>query len=106
MTDQPDPNKTATDKIETAVALQYKGKSAPKITAKGDDETAQRIVNIAEEYGIPLYHDASLARSLSKLDLGSEIPEQLYRTIAEIIAFAYGLQDKVPDEYNSPQGHD
>lgn len=89
-------------KTDTAVALEYDGQKAPKITAKGEDELAQEIVRIAEEYGIPLYHDASLARSLAQFDLGTEIPEELYRTIAEIIAFAYKLQGKVPEGFQPP----
>lgn len=90
------------NKIDTAVALEYNGQQAPKITAKGEHELAEEIVRIAEEYGIPLYHDASLARSLAQFDLGTEIPESLYRTIAEIIAFAYKLQNKVPEGFNPP----
>jgi len=86
--------------IDTAVALNYDGKSAPKISAKGEDELAQKIVEIANEHGIPLYHDEKLARTLSKLDLGSEIPEQLYLTIAEIIAFAYKLRDMTPEGFS------
>jgi len=86
--------------IDTAVALNYDGKSAPKISAKGEDELAKKIVEIANEHGIPLYHDEKLARTLSKLDLGSEIPEQLYLTIAEIIAFAYKLRDMTPEDFS------
>lgn len=88
--------------IDTAVALNYDGKNAPKITAKGEDELARKIVEVAEEHGIPLYHDEKLARTLSRLELGSEIPETLYLTIAEIIAFAYQLRDKVPEGFTPP----
>ncbi|GLQ32369.1 EscU/YscU/HrcU family type III secretion system export apparatus switch protein [Litoribrevibacter albus] len=88
--------------IDTAVALNYDGKNAPKVTAKGEDELARKIVEVAEEHGIPLYHDEKLARTLSRLELGSEIPEELYLTIAEIIAFAYKLRDKVPEGFTPP----
>ncbi|GAA3914687.1 EscU/YscU/HrcU family type III secretion system export apparatus switch protein [Litoribacillus peritrichatus] len=92
--------------IDTAVALQYDGKQAPTITAKGEEELARQIVEIAEEHGIPLYHDEKLARTLSRMDLGSEIPEELYRTIAEIIAFAYQLQGRVPEGFTPPEQDD
>ncbi len=88
--------------VDTAVALNYDGKNAPKVTAKGEDELARKIVEVAEEHGIPLYHDEKLARTLSKLELGTEIPEQLYLTIAEIIAFSYQLRDKVPEGFTPP----
>lgn len=92
--------------IDTAVALNYDGKNAPKVTAKGEDELARKIVEVAEEHGIPLYHDEKLARTLSKLELGTEIPEQLYLTIAEIIAFSYHLRDKVPEGFTPPESDD
>lgn len=88
--------------IDTAVALNYDGKNAPKVTAKGEDELARKIVEVAEEHGIPLYHDEKLARTLSRLELGTEIPEHLYLTIAEIIAFAYQLRNKVPEGFTPP----
>ncbi len=88
--------------IDTAVALKYDGKQAPKVTAKGEEALAREIVAIAEEHGIPLYHDEKLARTLARMDLGSEIPKELYITIAEIIAFAYKLQGRVPEGFTPP----
>ncbi|NOX92573.1 MAG: EscU/YscU/HrcU family type III secretion system export apparatus switch protein [Gammaproteobacteria bacterium] len=91
-------------KPTTAVALHYDGKEAPRITAKGTGELAEKIIALAKEHGIPLQEDVALISLLSKLDLGDEIPQALYTAVAEIIAFAYILNGKVPEgfEENTP----
>lgn len=80
-----------------AVALTYDGERAPFISAKGDVELAAEILRIAQEYEIPVYENPDLVNILAELELGDEIPELLYRTIAEIIAFVYNLKGKTPD---------
>jgi len=89
------------NKPTTAVALHYDGKNAPQITAKGTGELAEKIIALAKEHGIPLHEDATLISLLSKLDLGDEIPQPLYTAVAEIIAFAYILNGKMPDGFDS-----
>ncbi|NLW06282.1 MAG: type III secretion protein [Pseudomonadaceae bacterium] len=74
-----------------AVALQYDGLGAPRLTAKGCAETAERIMAVAAEHGIPVHEDPELAAALAHLDLGDEIPELLYLAIAEVLAFVYDL---------------
>ncbi|WP_404417059.1 EscU/YscU/HrcU family type III secretion system export apparatus switch protein [Marinospirillum sp.] len=74
-----------------ALALQYDGLGAPRLTAKGCAEIAEKIIEIAEEKGVPLYEDADLAAALAHLELGEEIPELLYMAIAEVLAFVYDL---------------
>ncbi len=73
----------------TAVALQYDGTGAPKVTAKGSFLVAERILELADEHGIPLHEDADLVTLLAQLDLGTEIPANLFIAVAEVIAFAY-----------------
>lgn len=77
-----------------AVALRYEGKGAPRVTAKGRGLTAERILALAEEHGIPLREDPDLVYLLSQLELGDEIPATLYIAVAEVIAFAYRLSGK------------
>lgn len=79
-----------------AIALTYDGKSAPTLSAKGDAELAEAILAIAREYEVPIYENAELVSLLARLELGDAIPEQLYRCIAEIIAFAWYLKGKAP----------
>lgn len=81
-----------------AIALIYDEVSAPKVGAKGDGDLAEEIIAIARDHGVPLYENPELVKSLSQLDIGDEIPELLYRVIAEIIAFAYHIQGKVPGD--------
>ena len=84
-----------TEKPDIAIALQYDGKNAPRVTAKGEDDIAERIRAIAEEHDIPLHEDAVLAQILSQIELGEEIPRALYVTVAEVIAFSYLLAGRV-----------
>lgn len=79
-----------------AVALRYDGKRAPTVIAKGAGEIARQILAVAEENDIPLHEDSELVALLSRLDLGQEIPDNLYRAIAQIIAFAYFVSGKMP----------
>lgn len=79
-----------------AIALTYDGQNAPVLSAKGDDELAEAILAIAREYEVPIYENAELVRLLARLELGDAVPEQLYRCIAEIIAFAWYLKGKAP----------
>ena len=79
-----------------AIALKYDGQHAPTLTAKGDDELAEAILKIARDYEVPIYENAELVKLLARMELGDSIPEELYRTIAEIIAFAWNLKGKFP----------
>lgn len=81
---------------ETAVALKYDGKRAPTVAASGMDEVAEEIIRIAREHGVPLYENPELAAILARLELDEEIPDTLYRVIAEILAFAFNLQGRNP----------
>ena len=79
-----------------AVALRYDGSGAPRVTAKGRAEVAEHIVALAREHGVMLHDEPALAAVLARIPLGDEIPEALYRAVAEIIAFAYLLSGKWP----------
>lgn len=83
-------------KPRQAIALSYDGQQAPTLTAKGDDKLAEAILAIAREYEVPIYENAELVKLLARMELGDSIPEALYRTIAEIIAFAWHLKGKFP----------
>lgn len=85
-----------------AIALSYDRLNAPTLTAKGDDELAEAILAVAREYEVPIYENAELVKMLGRLELGDSIPEELYRTIAVIIAFAWRLQGKRPVDFVEP----
>ncbi len=79
-----------------AVALKYNKEedNAPIIIAKGKGAIADRILEIAKEYNIPLYKDEKFFSILEKFDNGVELPEILYPVLAEIFAFIYSLDKK------------
>ena len=89
------------EQMETslAVALKYDGENAPKVTAKGSQDIAEQIIQLAKKHNIPLTENKELVTLLSTLELGEEIPEVLYLAVAEIIAFAYMLKGKVPEGF-------
>jgi flagellar biosynthesis protein len=92
---------TDSDKTKTATALQYSGKQAPTITAKGHGELADDIISLARQHGILVHQDDQLSQLLSQLQLGEQIPPQLYVVIAELIAFSYVLQGKFPENWHN-----
>ncbi|MFL5826697.1 MAG: EscU/YscU/HrcU family type III secretion system export apparatus switch protein [Thermoleophilaceae bacterium] len=74
-----------------ATALSYSGGAAPKVVASGRGLVAERILELARESGIAIHEDAALAEALAGLDLGHEIPEDLYVAVAQALVWAYGL---------------
>lgn len=82
-----------------AVALEYDGDNAPVVSAHGVGDIAEQIKQIAIEHGVPLQQDNELIEILAQLELGDEIPENLYRAVAEVIAFAYILSGKFPKNW-------
>ncbi|MDO9105647.1 MAG: EscU/YscU/HrcU family type III secretion system export apparatus switch protein [Methylovulum sp.] len=83
---------------DIAIALNYDGSQAPRVTAKGRGKTAEQIIGLAQEHNIPLHTDVVLVEVLSKVPLGDQIPRELYLAVAEVIAFAYLLSGKRPGE--------
>jgi flagellar biosynthetic protein FlhB len=79
-----------------AVALQYEDKKmfAPKIVAKGAGVVAEKIKEIAAEYGVPIVEDKPLARALFKHEIDTFVPEELYVAVAKILAYIYKLKGK------------
>jgi len=71
-----------------AVALQYKmDYVAPKVVARGQGHMAQRIIDAARDSNVALYENPGLVEELTKVDLGNEIPPELYEIVAQILVF-------------------
>lgn len=85
------------DKRKKAAAIRYKPKedAAPRVIAKGSGAMADRILAIAKEHNVPLKDDPQLVEVLSALDLYQEIPPELYKAVAEVLAFVYKVTKKV-----------
>ncbi len=84
---------------KTAIALYYDGDDAPRVTARGYGALAEEIIALAGENGIPLHEDAELVEMLAQIDLGEQVPRELYVAVAEVIAFAYIVLGKFPKNW-------
>jgi flagellar biosynthetic protein FlhB len=86
-----------TNPTHIAVALQYEQHKmmAPVVVAKGTGVVAERIKAIAKENDVPVVENKPVAQLLYKIvDIDEEIPENLYKAVAEILAYVYGLREK------------
>lgn len=79
-----------------AVAMRYDAArdGAPRVIAKGQGHVAERILELARQHGIPVHHDPALTALLAKLDVDREIPEDLYKAMAEVLAFVYQINQR------------
>jgi flagellar biosynthesis protein len=82
------------DPSRLAIALRYDFKGAPRVTAKGRGYVARDIVDKAREHGVSIEENPALAHALSQVELDDEIPEALYRAIAEILAFVLRVNQR------------
>jgi flagellar biosynthesis protein len=84
------------DTSPKAVALKYDGKKdkAPRVVARGRGAIAEKIMAVARENHVPLHEDQNLVQILEALELETEIPPELYRAVAEVLAFIYRLNGK------------
>jgi flagellar biosynthetic protein FlhB len=97
MDDVPTADVVITNPTHLAVALKYDREkaAAPYVVAKGRDLIAARIREIARENGVPIVEDKPLARSLYKsVEIGQEIPVDLYKAVAGVLAYVYRLKNR------------
>ncbi len=89
---------------DQALALFYDGGQAPVISDQRMGDAAQKLIQQALDMGIPIYENPQLLQQLSELQMGQEVPSELYQLIAEILAFAFFIQGKAPQGYQT-DGH-
>ena len=77
----------AASRHKLAVALHYDKKGAPTVVAKGKGEIGQKIIEVARQNNIPIEENDVLAGALSDVDLGDEIPVELYKAVAEVLVY-------------------
>jgi flagellar biosynthesis protein len=84
------------EKSSKAAAITYDAQKdrAPRLVAKGSGNIADKIIEIARQHDIPMVKDENLVQVLEALDLDAEIPPELYRAVAEVLAFIYRLNNK------------
>ncbi|GAX90539.1 flagellar biosynthesis protein FlhB [Effusibacillus lacus] len=98
MQEVPKADVVITNPTHFAVAIQYDGDKmeAPVVIAKGTDDLAQRIKQIAKENGVVLVENKPLAQTLYKtVEIGETIPQELFQAVAEVLAYVYRLKRKV-----------
>lgn len=82
------------DHIAVAIKYDQEKGNAPEVVAKGERVHAEKILEAAKRYGVPVVRNVPLAQALNKLDVGEEIPEELYEAVAEVLNFVYQLAEK------------
>ncbi len=94
MADVPKADVVVTNPTHLSVALRYDRAemAAPVVVAKGADHLAMRIREIAREHAVPLVENVPVARALYRVEVGEPVPEELFKAVAEILAYVYGLK--------------
>jgi flagellar biosynthesis protein len=95
-----------TTKPHFAAALKYsgnlfRGRNAPVLSAKGKGFLAEKIIEIAEREGLPVYRDADLVTLLSALDVGETIGPELYEAVAQVMAYLYRVNERVKEKLDA-----
>jgi flagellar biosynthesis protein len=85
------------DRKPLAVALRYERPRAPRVVATGRGELGQAIIDAAKAHGVPLEQNPELAEALAQVPLDDEIPEDLYRAVATVIAFVLRTVKRAPE---------
>ncbi len=80
---------------QLAVALQYDRSGAPRVVAKGRGSIGAKIIEVATAHGIPIEENEVLAGALSNVELGDEIPAELYKAVAEVLIFVLRLTGRI-----------
>ncbi len=81
------------------IAIEYSGE-IPRIIAIARGKLLKKMVEIAEQYNITVYKDQNLAEILSQLEIGSTIPEDLFKAMAEILAYCYKINENFKEKMN------
>ena len=82
-------------KNQLAVALHYDRTGAPRVVAKGKGSIGPKIIEVARAHDIPVEENELLAGALSNVELGDEIPAELYKAVAEVLIFVLRLSGRV-----------
>ena len=82
-------------KSRLAVALHYEKGSTPRVVAKGRGTIGAKIIEVARANDIPIEENEILAGALSKVELGEEIPPDLYKAVAEVLVFVLRLSGRI-----------
>ncbi len=84
------------DEPDIAIAIKYDKEkdNAPRVVAKGIRVRAEKLREIAKQNNIPLMRNVALANALFRVEVGEEVPEELYDAVAEVLNFVYALKEE------------
>jgi flagellar biosynthesis protein len=80
---------------QLAVALHYDKSGAPRVVAKGRGSIGEKIIEVAKAHDVPIEENEVLAGALSNVELGDEIPAELYKAVAEVLIFVLRLSGRI-----------
>jgi flagellar biosynthesis protein len=80
---------------QLAVALHYDKTGAPRVVAKGRGTIGEKIIELAKAHDIPIEENEVLAGALANVELGDEIPIELYKAVAEVLVFVLRLSGRI-----------
>ena len=92
------------EKTTLAASLKYDSKKdlAPRVTASGRGIVAEKIIELARKHHVPVREDPGLVQILSKLNIDEQIPPELYKAVAEILAFIYSVNERYREKQSAP----
>ncbi len=86
----------AAEDTDVAIAIKYDREkdNAPRVIAKGLRLKAEKLREIAKQFNIPVMRNVALANALYRVDVGQEVPEELYDAVAEVLNFVFALKQE------------
>ena len=84
-------NENLADKQAVALRYDTQKDTAPRVVAKGKGHTAEHILEAAQKASVPVYQNKTLVNMLMALEINREIPPELYKAIAEVMAYVYKM---------------
>ncbi len=93
MSDKPNSPRSLLEPLQQAVALAYQtGDTAPRVVAQGRGAVAEQIIALAREHGVFVHESKEMVALLMQVDLDDRIPPDLYRAVAELLAWLYRIE--------------
>lgn len=88
-------------KRKRAIALKYDGDTLPSVVASAKGVVAEKLIEIAIMHNIPVYEDSDLAEAISVLKVGEQIPENLFKAVAEVFAYCYWVNQRLKEKIDA-----
>lgn len=102
MADEPSADKNdARQRKAAALRYDHDKDAVPRVVARGQGTTADRIIEVAKEHGVEVYEDPDLIELLCKLDVNEYVPQKLFVAVAEVLAYVYRVNNRLAEMQQS-----